>query len=106
MHARVLTGQVQSQAIEEFERVIAEAVLPCAREQHGFRGGHGEVNRTTGRGVLVTYWASADDLVATESDGLLNTHFARVVSCLDGPAVRVSYEVEYPLDELPSETAL
>ena len=102
MHARVLSGQVQIEAFEEFERVIEEAVLPCAREQQGFRGGRGAVDRVTGRGVLITYWASAEDLSATESDGYLNTQVARVVSYLDGPAVRESFEVDPRSDDLLS----
>jgi len=94
MHARVLSGKVQAEAFEEFERVIEESVLPCAREQQGFRGGRGQVDRETGCGVLITYWERAEDLSATERDGYLNTQVARIVSYLDGPAVRESYEVD------------
>jgi heme-degrading monooxygenase HmoA len=99
MHARVMSGQVQPEAIEAFERVIEEAVLPCAREQRGFRGAVGLIDRETGRGMLITYWNSPDDLIATEANGYLNTQIARVVPFLKGPAVRESFEVESNLSD-------
>jgi heme-degrading monooxygenase HmoA len=102
MHARVMSGQVQPEAIEEFERVIEESVLPCAREQQGFRGAVELIDRETGRGMLITYWESAEDLIATESNGYLNTQFARVVPYLKGPTVRESFEVEMGV---PNEVA-
>lgn len=94
MHARVLSGNVILDALPALKRTLEESILPCAREQPGFRGAVGLVDHSTGRGMLIIWWESAEALTASECEGALSRHLATVSRYLDGPAVRETYEIE------------
>lgn len=93
MHARMTSGKVKPDSVERLEKVVREVVLPAAAAQHGYRGGWGLIDRSTCRGVLITFWETPRDLEETECSGFLASQLARVNKYLDGPAIRESFEV-------------
>ncbi len=93
MHARVMSAKIKPGCLEELERLMRDVVLPASAEQHGYEGGWGLVDPSCRHGMLVTFWATARDLEATESGGFLTSQLARVSQYLDGPAVRETFDV-------------
>jgi heme-degrading monooxygenase HmoA len=96
MHARMVTAQVKPGSLKEVEKLVHEVLLPAAAEQRGNRGGWGLVDPSTARGMVITFWETAQDLENTECNGFLLTQLARVSKYLDGPVVRETYEVILP----------
>jgi hypothetical protein len=64
--ARVSTIQGQPESAEEGIRVVREQVLPAVRGLQGFKGMLALIDRSTGKSVGITLWASEEDLLASE----------------------------------------
>jgi heme-degrading monooxygenase HmoA len=64
--ARVSTIQGAPEAAEQGIRTIREQVLPAAKGMQGFRGMLALIDRSTGKSVGVTLWASEDEMRASE----------------------------------------
>ncbi len=93
MHARVLSAKIKKGCLEQLEHEVRDVILPSVSQQHGYCGGWGLVDQSTGNGMLVTFWETAIDLEETECGGVLAAHLTRVNRFLDGPAVRETFEV-------------
>jgi heme-degrading monooxygenase HmoA len=93
MYARVLTAQVQPDQLDNLIKAIMNSGLADAEAYPGFRGTYGLVDRSTGRGMLITLWESARDLEEVEASGILARTLSEIIGCLEGPAVRETYEV-------------
>jgi heme-degrading monooxygenase HmoA len=65
--ARVSTVKATPEAVDELMRFAEDSVLPDARELDGFVGVIGLVNRTAGKGKLITLWESEEALRASET---------------------------------------
>jgi hypothetical protein len=94
MHARVVSATVIPGHEEDVLSVLNGVVVPAAEEQPGFRGALTLLDRGTGKGMMITLWASAEDLVLGEASGYLSRQIAAVVPLLRTPAVRETYQVE------------
>jgi len=65
--ARVSTVKATPETVDELMRFAEDSVLPDARELDGFMGVIGLVNRTAGKGKLITLWESEEALRASET---------------------------------------
>jgi heme-degrading monooxygenase HmoA len=65
--ARVSTVKATPETVDELMRFAEDSVLPDARELDGFVGVIGLVNRTAGKGKLITLWDSEEALRASET---------------------------------------
>ncbi len=68
-YARVLTGTGQLSKMDEGMQIIRDSVLPAARQQPGFNGGMWLLDRSTGKVMAITLWATEADLLAGETSG-------------------------------------
>ena len=67
MFARVSTFQGPPEAAEDGIRAVREQVLPAARNMPGFRGLLALIDRSTGKSLGVTLWATEEDMRASEA---------------------------------------
>ena len=95
MYARVMSAEVNPKRIEEVEQLqaLGESLCSNAAAQSGNCGFFGLFDRSTGRVMTVTLWATPQDLEASESSGYLRQQVADVQAFLGGPVVRETFEV-------------
>ncbi len=95
MYARVVSTQANPKCIEEVEglRVFGESLATDAADQPGSCGFVGLVDWSTGKLMTVTFWATPQDLEASESSGYLRRQMAKAEAILGGPVVRETFEV-------------
>jgi hypothetical protein len=95
MHARMITCKVKPDCVDAVKELIEQAVTPVAREQPGYRGSIGLVDRGTGQAIFLTFWETSADLERTEIGSYLPGQIARVAHLLDGPTVSETFEVAH-----------
>ena len=92
-YARVLTTTVQPGKMDEGMQIVRDSVLPAARQQPGFKGGFWMSDRSMGKIMAITLWATEADLLAGETSGYYQAQIAKVAHVLATPVVREAYEV-------------
>ncbi len=93
MYARVVSGQYQSGKMDEGTELYRNSLAPAAKQQQGFKGLLGLVDRATGRGISITLWETEADLKASETSGYYQQQLAKFVPLFSGPPDREVYEV-------------
>jgi hypothetical protein len=94
MQARVVSAAVAPEDIERLRDLLNEVVVPTAREQPGFRGALTLLDHGTGKGMIITLWATPGDLIDSEMSGYLSRQIAAVAPFLRVPALRETYQVD------------
>jgi hypothetical protein len=56
MYARLITTHFDPDNVDLAASVFEESILPCAREQPGFRGALGLTDHSTGKSIVITFW--------------------------------------------------
>ncbi len=85
MYARLSHFRWPTVNTAEGIRLARERLLPAFRQAPGFRGLHVLVDRETGEGVGISWWASEADAAAAGADPAL------VAALSDFPAVGFSF---------------
>ncbi len=85
MYARLSHFHWPAANTEEGIRVARELILPAFRQAPGFRGLDVMVDRATGEGVGISWWATEADAVAAGADTAL------VAALANFPAVGFSF---------------
>ena len=93
VYARVVSAQVAPDRIDELARLLEEVVVPAAEAQPGLEEALVLQDPATGRGMMITIWATAEDLAAGEASGYLGRQLAAVAPLLRGAAVRETFQV-------------
>jgi heme-degrading monooxygenase HmoA len=94
MHARVITGQYQSGKMDEGLQLFHESILPETRQQRGFQGVTALVDRSTGKGMTITFWQTEADAQASgASSPYLQAQLAKIVSLFSAAPTIEMYEV-------------
>lgn len=93
MIARMISVEIQPGHEDDLVAAVEATILPVAREQDGFVNAVGLIDRSTGRGMLITFWADARHLEASEASGYLSAQLAHAAPFLTGPAIRETFEV-------------
>ena len=94
MYARVVTGQYYPGKSDEGEQLYRQSILPETRQQPGFKGAIGLVDRSSGKAISITFWeteASAQASGASSSYG--QAQLAKVASLFAAVPVVETYEV-------------
>jgi heme-degrading monooxygenase HmoA len=92
-YARVLMAGAQAGKTDELIQIGRDSILPVARQQPGFKGMLLLNDRTTGKGVSITLWATEADMQAGETSGYLREQLAKLTDVLATQMVREAYEV-------------
>ncbi len=93
MYARVITAQVQPGKIEEAIGIYRNSVVPAVQQQKGCKGISLLVDRSTGKGMSLTFWETEADMVAGEASGHYREQVAKMVPTLAAPPATEHYEV-------------
>lgn len=96
MLARMISVDIQPGHEDDLLARLTTTILPVAREQEGFVDAIGLIDRSTGRGMLITFWADAHHLEASEASGYLSAQLGHAAPFLTGPAIRETFEVAVP----------
>ena len=94
MHARVTTGSVHPEQLDEFARTLRESLIPAAERQGGYREFLLLTDRASGRVVGISLWETEQDLRASEEDGgYYREQLAKLAPFFASPPSREAYEV-------------
>src|SRR5438105_7304957 len=93
MYARVVTAHYQSGKFDEGLQIFRDSIVPAARQAQGFRGWLWLTDRSTGKSMTITFWATEADLLAGETSGYYQAQIAKVAHVLATPVLREAYEV-------------
>lgn len=66
MHARITATKVALSQIDNANKTVQEMVLPPLKQQKGFKGYLGLVERQSGKSLAISLWESAADMQAAE----------------------------------------
>lgn len=91
--ARVTIIQIKSDKIDEAIKIYEESVTPARKGQKGSRGGYLLIDRKTGKGVAITFWASEEDAIASEQSGYYQEQLNKFKDVFAAPPVSERYEV-------------
>jgi len=72
MFARLSTGSVKSEKLDELTKIYNESIIPAAKSQNGICGAYLLANRETGKVIAIAFWDKEEDaanekLVTTKS---------------------------------------
>jgi heme-degrading monooxygenase HmoA len=98
MFARVSKLQGPPEMIDEAVRYANENILPKAKQLKGWKGVVSLGDRNTGEGLLVTFWETEEDMLASEEAGV---QFRRESADQSGGAVGETTRYEVLVDEFP-----
>jgi hypothetical protein len=93
-YARVVSARVAPERLDDLIRVLQEKVVPDAEAQPGFEGALTLSDPSTGKGMMITLWATPEDLIAGEITGYLSQQLAAVAPILRGPTTRETFHVD------------
>lgn len=93
MFARLTRARIRVDRIDEFIKRYEESVVPAAKSQKGYRGAYLLVDRKTGEGVAITFWASEEDALANERNRYYQEQVAKFINFYTQPPIREGYEV-------------
>ncbi len=61
MFARIATTESQPERLDEMMRRLQEQTMPVLKDQKGFRGAFGMIDRTNGTAVAISLWETQED---------------------------------------------
>lgn len=94
MYARVVTAQYQPGKLDEGIQLYRESILPETRQQRGFKGTIGLVDRSTDKAISITLWQTEADAQASGTSGdYLQAQLAKIASLVATAPDTETYEV-------------
>ena len=93
MHARVISGQIQADKMDEAVSTYENSVAPAAKEQQGNKGACLLTDSKTGKFISITLWETEADMTASEESGYLKEQIAKVAPSFTGPPTSEHFEV-------------
>ena len=70
-----------------------DSILPTLKQQKGFRGLYWLADHKTAKYTVITLWETEDDMVATETSGLLQEVITKFAEFVAAPPAIERYEV-------------
>lgn len=98
--ARITTATVPIEKIDQFNRVYEQNNLSALKGVRGFEGIYLLIDRSTGEGFSLTFWASKEDAMAYEQSGLYAQLVDKLRPFFSTPPTLKSYEVPVELPVL------
>lgn len=93
MFARLTTGQLTRDKLDEFLMVYRESIIPAAKLQNGINGDYCLTNRKTGKFVTITFWDKEENAIANEQSGYYQEQLNKIKPFQKGSLSREIYEV-------------
>jgi heme-degrading monooxygenase HmoA len=93
--ARILRIQIDPGRIDAAAMLFEESVVPLCKNQKGFKGAQFLTDRSTGAGLILTFWKSEEDMQASERSRFFQDQVGKFISFFTAPPIRESFEVIY-----------
>jgi len=93
MFARLVSGQLKSDELNEVIKIWKEKDTPEMKSVKGYRGAYLFTNRKTGKGISITLWDSEEDAIADEQSALHQKQLDMYKDFITGETVHERYEV-------------
>jgi heme-degrading monooxygenase HmoA len=93
MYARVTIMAFKKGTTDEAVRIFERSVLPCARDQKGYRRSYFLADRAADKCVAVTFWESEADAAANEENRYYQEQLVKFMALYTVPPIREGYEV-------------
>ena len=93
MDARVTTAQIDPKNIEKFKAIFEESVVPAIKKQIGFEEIILMSNPKTGAGMVISYWKSEEDAIATDKNLFYQEQAAKFLPFFTRDPIREGFEV-------------
>ncbi len=93
MHVRVAIGPFQPGKIDQGVSIYGDSVAPATKQLKGCQGATFLVDRSTGKGMSLTFWETEADMAAGEASGHYREQVAKMVPTLAAPPATEHYEV-------------
>jgi quinol monooxygenase YgiN len=93
MYARVTTGQIQPDKIDDASHVYRESIVSAMHQAKGFKNLLVLTDRATGTGLVISVWETEADMKASESSGHYQQQAAKLAHLLVGAPSFETYEV-------------
>lgn len=91
MYARIITGQLRRDRIDEATHAWRERVAPLLEQQQGFQGLRLYVDQETGKTVVIVHYATEADMAAGQQG--FAARVAAIQELLAGQPTVEQYEV-------------
>ena len=93
MFARVTSAQIDPKDVDKFKDIFKESVVPAAKKQKGFKGIVLLIDPKTGKGMVIGYWKSEEDALATEKNLFYQEQAAKFIPFYTRNPIREGYVV-------------
>jgi len=93
MYARVTEINVKLDKVEEAIELYATSVVPAAKSQRGFAGAYLLTDKSTGKGMAITFWKTEKDALANEHNRYYQEQLVKFLDFFQSPPIREGYEV-------------
>ncbi len=89
--------QWQTARLDDATAFYRDVVGPALKTQPGFSSTRFLLDRATGKGLMVTVWATEADLKASETNGFLKEQIGKLSQFFAAPPSIDRYEIEVSL---------
>ena len=93
MWARVVTGQVQTGKMDEFNKIYIETQKSVIQGTQGFQSARILTDRSNNKALAMTIWATEADARAAATPSAMENFMVRFGAGLGGPPITEDYEV-------------
>ncbi len=93
MFARLTTGQMKTDRLDEAVKLYEESVVSLGKQKKGRCGTYYLIDRRTGKTIVISLWDSEDDAIATEKSGYYQEQVNKFKDFYIDAPVREGYEV-------------
>jgi quinol monooxygenase YgiN len=93
VHARITNFTAQPDKFDETLAIIESQIIPATRARPGCRGISVMVDPETSSGVVISYWESAEHLVANDAERFWETQVAKALFQVASFPTRSTYHV-------------
>ena len=93
MFARMTVMMILPDRIDEAIAIYKKSVIPAAKRQKGYKGACLLSDRSTGKGISVTFWRTERDASSNEANLYYQEQLAKFLDVFSGPPIKEGYEV-------------
>jgi quinol monooxygenase YgiN len=78
MYARVISLLVKEGKLDDVAALLRETIIPEAHEQQGFHRAEFLTDTRTGTCILISYWETEEDMLASRASGFYDRQIDRI----------------------------
>jgi len=91
--ARLTIVEVPTDKVDDVIKIFADSIVPAAKSQKGAHGIYMLTDRSTGKGIALSFWDSEEDAITNEQSGYYQEQVGKVALFFTKSPIREGYEV-------------